>query len=107
MSNDTHNHSPQVLHWSVGLGQAIKSARRRRTLTQRQLAQQANISLPTLVRMEKGDPGIAFGKMLEVMGVLDPQWAQDLLSAVLSDTLGVQLSTSNLPQRVRRGNDDF
>jgi len=107
MSNESHTHSPLVIEWAENMGHTIKNARRRRNLTQRQLAQQSNISLPTLVRLEKGDAGVALGKILEVMSVLDPEWVTQLLDNMTSDALGTQLTNASLPQRVRTTKNDF
>ena len=48
------------------LGQQVAIARRRRRWTAQQLAERANISEPTLRKVERGDPSVALGTALEV-----------------------------------------
>lgn len=47
------------------LGAQIAAARRRRRWTAARLAKQVNVSLPTLRKIERGDPTVAVGTMLD------------------------------------------
>lgn len=47
------------------LGAQIGAARRRRRWTTARLAEQVNVSLPTLRRIERGDPTVAMGTVLD------------------------------------------
>lgn len=52
---------PAVLAALQQLGQNLSIARRRRRESQRVWAQRLGVSIPTLIRMEKGDPGVGMG----------------------------------------------
>ena len=84
------------------LGQAISLARRRRHLTQQDLAERIGTSANTLRRMEAGHPGTAlihFARALQVFGELDKL---DQLLDTPQDTIGLVLMDEKLPQRVRK-----
>lgn len=84
------------------LGQAISLARRRRHLTQQDLAQRIGSSANTVRRMEAGHPGTALvliARALQVFGELDKL---DQLLDTPQDTIGLSLMDEQLPQRVRK-----
>lgn len=84
------------------LGQAISLARRRRHLTQEDLAERIGASVHTVRRMETGHPGTAlvhFARALQVFGELDKL---DQLLDTSQDTIGLILMDEKLPQRVRK-----
>lgn len=83
------------------LGHDIRDARRRRRLPASVAAQRASISRTTLVKIEKGDPGVAMGHystVLFVMGMADR--LGDVADA-RNDSVGLQLDEERLPQRIR------
>ena len=43
------------------LGENLRLARKRRSESQRVWAQRMGISIPTLIRLERGDPGVGIG----------------------------------------------
>ena len=84
------------------LGQAISLARRRRHLTQQDLADRIGASAHTVRRLEAGHPGAAlvhFARALQVFGELDKL---DQLLDTSQDTIGLILMDEKLPQRVRK-----
>lgn len=84
------------------LGQAISLARRRRHLTQQDLAERIGTSTHTVRRMEAGHPGTAlvhFARVMQVFGELDKL---DQLLETSQDTIGLTLMDEKLPQRVRK-----
>jgi DNA-binding XRE family transcriptional regulator len=84
------------------LGQAISLARRRRHLTQEDLALRIGASAHTVRRMEAGHPGTAMihlARALQVFGELDK--LNQLLDTP-QDTIGLTLMNEKLPQRVRK-----
>ena len=84
------------------LGLAISLARRRRHLTQKDLAERLGASVHTVRRMEAGHPGTAlvhFARALQVFGELDKL---DQLLDTPQDTIGLTLMDEKLPQRVRK-----
>ena len=84
------------------LGQAVSLARRRRHLTQQDLAERIGSSANTVRRMEAGFAGMAlvhFARALQVFGELDQL---DQLLDTSQDTIGLTLMDEKLPQRVRK-----
>src|SRR3984893_11053016 len=83
------------------LGHDIKDARRRRRIPMAIAAQRASISKPTLIKVERGDPGVSIGSyatVLFVMGMADR--LSDLVDPK-NDPIGLQLEEEHLPQRIR------
>ena len=79
----------------------MKDARRRRRIPVAIAAQRASISRTTLVKIEKGDPGVAMGiyaTVLFVMGMADR--IADIADPK-DDAVGLQLEEEHLPQRIR------
>jgi DNA-binding XRE family transcriptional regulator len=84
------------------LGHDIKDARRRRRIPTELAAQRASIARSTLVKIEKGDPGVAissYATVLFVLGMID-RLAE--LADPKHDAVGLQLEEEHLPQRIRR-----
>lgn len=66
--------SPVALDILERLGQGIKTARSRRGIRQEDLAMRASMSRVRLRKLEKGDPTVGLGalvQVLEVLGLLD------------------------------------
>ena len=92
---------PPVRQSIAGLGENIGTARRRRRQTQAQLAARMMVSLPTLRRVEKGDPSVsiaiyytalwAIGLLRHARGIAEPA----------SDQSAQLLELERLPERVR------
>ena len=83
------------------LGSDIRDARRRRRIPLAIIAERASISQTTLVKLEKGDSGVAMGiyaTVLFVLGLLEPLGE---LAAAKNDALGLELEEEHLPQRIR------
>ncbi len=83
------------------LGTDIRSARLRRRITTKTLAERAAISRTTLNKAEKGDPGVAmwvYASILFVLGLTD-RLAK--LAESAEDRIGLSLEEERLPQRVR------
>ncbi|WP_287398319.1 helix-turn-helix transcriptional regulator [Sphingomonas sp.] len=86
----------------IRLGKDLRAARLRRGMAIGDLAVRAGASTSTIIRMEKGEPGVGIGTLADVMVVfgLNERFA-DLLD-VRHDDLGLALSNERLPQRGRR-----
>ena len=85
-----------------GIGSGVRDARRRRRLPTAVLANRAGITLPTLRRVERGDPAVSFGiyaSVLYALGLLDKLIP---VASAQSDSVGLALEEERLPQRVRR-----
>ena len=90
---------PGALKETQSLGQRLKDARLRRRFSMETVCARADISRPTLYKIEKGDPSVAFGhyvQVLRVLGLLD-----DLAQIAKDDVLGRRLQDESLPRRKR------
>jgi len=99
--------SPAVLPIPVAralrkLGHDMRDARRRRRIPAEIAAQRASISRPTLLKIEKGDPGAAIGSYATVLFVLGMTERLSELADPKHDAVGLQLEEEHLPQRIHR-----
>src|SRR6202043_1072709 len=83
------------------LGRDMRDARRRRRIPAAIAAQRASISRTTLVKIEKGNPGVAIGIYATVLFVLGMADRLGDLAAPKNDPVGLQLEEENLPERIR------
>jgi hypothetical protein len=84
------------------LGNDIKDARRRRRIPAEIAAARASISRTTLVKIEKGAPGVAIGNYAIALFVLGMTDRLADLADPRNDTVGLQLEAEHLPQRISR-----
>jgi transcriptional regulator with XRE-family HTH domain len=82
------------------LGENLKLARLRRRLSAQQVAERANISRPTLLMIEKGEPGVSLGNLLRVLAVLGLE--EDLRAIAADDVLGRKLQDAGLDRPRKR-----
>ncbi len=90
---------PDSRQKALSLGQRLKDARLRRRFSMETVCVRAGISRPTLSKIERGDPSVAFGnyvQVLRVLGLLD-----DLSLIAKEDVLGRRLQDESLPRRQR------
>ncbi len=83
------------------LGNDIRDARRRRRIPTQVMAERAGVSRTTLLKVEKGDPGVSFGTVATVLFVLGLLDGLSQLSDVRYDQVGLDLADEWLPQRIR------
>jgi len=69
---------PEAANALAALGEHLALARVRRKESQKQWAQRIGISVPTLIRMERGDPSVSIGVYTTALWLLG-------LSSALSD----------------------
>jgi transcriptional regulator with XRE-family HTH domain len=81
------------------LGQRLKDARLRRRFSMETVCARADISRPTLYKVENGDPSVAIGAYVQVMRVLG--LVEDLSLIAKEDVLGRRLQDESLPHRKR------
>lgn len=81
------------------LGQRLKDARLRRRFSMETVCSRADISRPTLYKVENGDPSVAMGIYVQVLRVLG--LGEDLSLIAKEDILGRRLQDESLPQRKR------
>lgn len=90
---------PTVNKILTAFGDNIKLARLRRKLSAEQVSERANISRPTLLAIEKGQPGVAIGSYAQVLFVLNLE--KDLLKVATDDVLGRKLQDAGLVVKKR------
>ena len=76
------------------MGENIKLARKRRKLTQEQVAERPDIVRSTLYLIEKGNPGVAIGAYFNVLRALGLQ--DDFLKLAADDEFGRKLQDLDL-----------
>jgi transcriptional regulator with XRE-family HTH domain len=84
------------------LGADIRSARLRRRISTTIMAARAFITRTTLLKVERGDPGVSLGIYATVLFVLGltPRLAD--LADARADATGLQLEEERLPKRIRQ-----
>lgn len=80
-------------------GENIKYARLRRDLSSVQVAERAGISRNTLIKIEKGDEGVAIGYYFRVLAVLGLD--KDILLVAKDDEMGRRLQDAKLTVKER------
>lgn len=85
---------PKQERMMQNLGENLHLARLRRDLSSEQVAERAGISRNTLIKIEKGDEGVAIGMYFRVLIVLGLQ--NDLLLIARDDILGRKLQDAGL-----------
>lgn len=83
------------------LGQDLREARLRRRIATRTMAERAFISRTTLTKVERGDPGVSIGVYATVLFILGMEDRLGSLVDVAGDTVGLDLESERLPQRIR------
>lgn len=81
------------------LGQRLKDARLRRRFSMDVVCARADISRPTLYKVEKGEPSVSIGVYIQVLRVLG--LVEDLGLIAKEDPLGRRLQDEALPHRKR------
>lgn len=79
----------------------IATARTRRRIPQRMLAQRMMVSLDTVQRLERGEPGVSIGVVATALWVLGMVDRLASLAAPDQDMIGKTEELKRLPRRVR------
>ena len=95
---------PRVQRQIEALSQRLRAARMRRSMTQEVMAERVGVSVPTIAKLENGDPSTSLATVLRVLTVLGLAGDIDLIAA--QDTLGRELQDNalrrtNAPLRTR------
>ena len=83
------------------LGSEIRDARRRRRIPVQLAAERASISRMTLLRIEKGESGVAMGSYATVLFTLGLADRLGDIADPRNDATGLQLEEEHLPKRIR------
>ena len=89
-----------VQHALRKLGKDIQTARRRRRLPTKLVAERAGISRPTLLKVEQGHPGVSMGTCTSVLFALGILERLDVLADASRDLVGMALEEEHLPKRI-------
>ncbi len=76
------------------LGERLRDARLRRRFSVSLVAQRANVSRPTINKVEQGDPAVTLGTYLRVLSVLGLD--KDLTQVAADDLVGRRLQDAAL-----------
>lgn len=82
------------------LGTRLKDARLERDESQQRFAARLSVSVPTLRKMEKGDPTVAVGTWAQALWLLDR--LEDLDKVLAATSLFAEWDKSRAPQKRRR-----
>jgi transcriptional regulator with XRE-family HTH domain len=85
----------------VQLGRDVQTARKRRRIPLRQMAERMMVSVTTLVRLEKGDPGVGLGILASALWALGLHARLGELAEPDRDLVGKQQERARLPKRIR------
>ncbi len=84
----------------VQLGEQLRMARKRRQWTIAELAKKVEVSSPTIMALEKGEPTVSLGLFVSALWVLGLE--TELLNlANPTDTEGIKLMNARLPKKIR------
>jgi transcriptional regulator with XRE-family HTH domain len=91
---------PSTQRKATALGERLRDARLRRRMTETELSNRAQVSRPTIRRLEAGDLTVSFAILASVLEILSLE--EDLDCIAERDILGHKLADSQLPPP-RRG----
>ena len=91
-----------VLRGIENFGKGVALARRRRRFSQASMAQRIGISVASLRRLERGNPGISWATIARALHVLGHLEKLYVLVDASNDDIGLVLSDQQLPRRIRR-----
>lgn len=91
----------KALRSLTDLGQNLRQARLSRRFSIAELAARADLSERTLIRLEKGDPGVGIGNLAAVLAALgSPEGLTNLMSPE-NDPVGLSRAFDAVPKRGR------
>jgi Predicted transcriptional regulators len=85
---------PRAQRQIEALSQRLRAARMRRSMTQEVMAERVGVSVPTIAKLENGDPSTSLATVLRALTVLGLADDIDLIAA--QDTLGRELQDNAL-----------
>jgi transcriptional regulator with XRE-family HTH domain len=94
--------SPRVRKAVTQLGRDIQTARRKRRLSQGDLAAKMGVSVGSVQRLERGEPGVSIGTLaMAFLALGSLHRFQEVLDPA-SDDIGMLRDQDHLPQRIRK-----
>lgn len=85
------------------LGTDLSTARKRRRQSLREWALRLQVSVPTLTRMEKGDPSVSAGIYATALWLIQRHEALGALAEPQQDRAALEQDVSEAQERYRRG----
>ncbi len=97
---------PEVAQDLKFLGDYIRIARKRRNQTMKEVAERTRLGYQTIVRIEKGDPGVSISAYLGVLWLfgMDKEFVNSLRPE--HDKNGLALEIMALPKRAGKAKKD-
>lgn len=83
------------------LGADIRGARLRRRISTSIMASRAFVTRTTLLKVERGDPGVSLGTYATTLFILGLISKLEHLADARADEVGLQLEEERLPKRIR------
>jgi hypothetical protein len=84
------------------LGADLTTARKRRKQSLREWSQRMSVSVPTLMRMEKGDPAVSAGIYASALWLINRQDALAQVADPQHDLAALESDVSHARERYRR-----
>lgn len=83
-------------------GRNLRIARKKRRMPMADFAERMGVSLGTLARLERGEPGVSMGAFVMALLALGELGRLAEILDVSRDDTGLLLDVASLPQRIRR-----
>jgi transcriptional regulator with XRE-family HTH domain len=104
--NRPRTYSPYATEAAQLLGEQIRIARRERRWSQRELAERAGITPGTLIKIERGDPGVRLGTAFEAAALTGVPLFHADRSRLTLDLDRTRARSALLPERIRPRRED-
>ncbi len=92
---------PQSLRALRQLGEDLRTARKRRRIPQKLMAERMLVSVQTLQRLETGDPTVGLAALASALFVLGMTNRLEALVTPESDSVGTSEEIGRLPRAIR------
>jgi len=99
-------YSEAVRHAAELLGAQVRAGRIEREWTARELAERAGISVPTLLKVEHGEPSVALGTAFDLAILTGVPLFYDDRARLASESARARERTALLARRVRPPSDE-
>jgi len=83
-------------------GKNIRIARKKRRMPLKEMSNRTMVSIPTLRKVESGEPSVGIGIFLQVLWVLQLHSDFESITDPDNDVIGKRLEKERLPERVRQ-----
>lgn len=97
---------PQSLCAIRQLGEDLKTARKRRRISQKLMAERMLVSIQTVQRLEAGDPTVGLATLASALFVLGLTTRLENLVSPQTDLVGMSEEISRLPRNIRTPRND-